>query len=650
MSDILLRVRFWVERLLLRGTGYRLLLFSIVTATIALIAGLSVHATGSFDTLGEATWWAFLRLTDAGYLGNDQGSARRSISVVVTVMGSVLFMGTLMAIMTQWLGETVERLERGETPTRRQGHLLVVGWTNRTAAIISELLLSEERTRRILRRGALRRLHVVLLAEDFGPQLQAKIKRDLGELWDESRLTVRRGDRLVARDLDRVGHLHAAGILLPGEDRDEAGEADRDTTTIKALLAISRRAADTDQQLPPLVAEIFDPRRAEVAREAYAGPAVVLASNRLMGRVLAQAVRNPGLSSVLAELLTHGHGNELYQRANSDHAGKTFEQAAADFEGGVLLGLLQHNGDHTSVALAPPRARRIAGSDQLVVLAPQNDLVADSAPVEAIEAFVHQARRSVRRVVILGWSDRVPIVVTELSLAAANDGEHLDVLQASPQSDVKRQQAIADALQTQPVSTRVQLEIHTGEPTLPATIAAIDWADVDRVIIVAGVHADPGEETDARTVVTELLVRRALRGHDTPPNVLVELTHESNASLYAGTPTEVIVTPLLVSHVLGQLLLRPALAEVFSSLLSAGGPSLALPDAGALAPMTFGALAAQLRADGAVLLGVFQSADRGGLQLNPGHDCQLDLDPQDRLVVLRGPQDIAAASSVATDR
>ena len=330
MQRLLHRVRFWVERLLLRGTVYRLLLFSIVTALVALVAGVAVHLSGAFESLSDATWWAFLRLTDAGYLGSDEGTVRRSISILVTVTGSVLFMGTLMAIMTQWLGETVERLERGETPVRREGHLLVVGWTNRSAAIISELLMSEERTRRILHRNQARRLHVVLLAEDFGPQLQTRIKRDLGSLWDERRLTVRRGDRLVTGDLERVCYLSAAGILLPGEDREETGEADRDTTTIKALVAISHRARERGLPLPPLVAEIFDPRRAEIARDAYEGSAVVLASDQLMGRVLAQAVQNPGLSDVLAELLTHGHGNELYQRGNDGLVGLV---EAFDLEG-----------------------------------------------------------------------------------------------------------------------------------------------------------------------------------------------------------------------------------------------------------------------------------------------------------------------------
>ena len=95
------------------------------------------------------------------------------------------------------------------------------------------------------------------------------------------------------------------------------------------------------------------------------------------------------------------------------------------------------------------------------------------------------------------------------------------------------------------------------------------------------------------------------------------------------------MTPLLVSHVLGQVLLRPALATVFSTLLQAGGPTIALPTAAHLGATTFGALAAELRARGDVLLGASFAADRGGLHLNPGAAFPLSFRDGDRLVVLQ---------------
>ena len=69
-------------------------------------------------------WWAFLRLTDPGYLGDDEGLARRTISTVVTVLGYVLFLGLLIAILTQWLNQLIARLESGVTPVALSDHVL----------------------------------------------------------------------------------------------------------------------------------------------------------------------------------------------------------------------------------------------------------------------------------------------------------------------------------------------------------------------------------------------------------------------------------------------------------------------------------------------------------------------------------------------
>ena len=80
--------------------------------------------------------------------------ARRAISSVLTVLGYVLFMGSLIAILTQWLNQKIRDFERGLTPIVRRNHILILGWTNRTLAIVDELMRAEGRVRRFLRRRA----------------------------------------------------------------------------------------------------------------------------------------------------------------------------------------------------------------------------------------------------------------------------------------------------------------------------------------------------------------------------------------------------------------------------------------------------------------------------------------------------------------
>ena len=107
------KIRFQLERWILRGTHYRLALAALLVALVALLAGELVFLVAPGEPeASDSIWWAFLRLTDPGYLGDDEGLTRRIISTVVTVLGYVLFMGLLIAIMNQWLNQWIARLDR----------------------------------------------------------------------------------------------------------------------------------------------------------------------------------------------------------------------------------------------------------------------------------------------------------------------------------------------------------------------------------------------------------------------------------------------------------------------------------------------------------------------------------------------------------
>src|SRR5690554_7057062 len=131
------RLKFIVERQLVKGAGFQLLVVGFFLGLISLIGGmLVVPQKGEFDDPGSAVWWAFLRMTDPGYLGDDQGAWRRIVSTVLTVSGYVVFLGALVAIMTQWLIARMREFERGLTPVSLKQHVVIVGWTNRTLPLL----------------------------------------------------------------------------------------------------------------------------------------------------------------------------------------------------------------------------------------------------------------------------------------------------------------------------------------------------------------------------------------------------------------------------------------------------------------------------------------------------------------------------------
>jgi hypothetical protein len=153
---------------------------------------------------------------------------------------------------------------------------------------------------------------------------------------------------------------------------------------------------------------------------------------------------------------------------------------------------------------------------------------------------------------------------------------------------------------------------------------------------------DSGEEADARTIIAYLQLEGLLRERSISPNLLIELSDPHNERLMGGRMGEVIISPLLLSHILAQVALRRELRVVFDDLFSAGGPEIAfrrLADLGVEAgEFTFETLQALCRRSGDTALGVHrQEAAKGNgrrLDLNPRRGFKQALRASDEIVVM----------------
>ena len=87
MRRLLQRFYYLTETLMTRSPIYQLLLVALVIGLLSVGGGLLVHMTEprAYRDISEAIWWAFLRLTDPGYLGDDQGLMHRLISTLLTI-------------------------------------------------------------------------------------------------------------------------------------------------------------------------------------------------------------------------------------------------------------------------------------------------------------------------------------------------------------------------------------------------------------------------------------------------------------------------------------------------------------------------------------------------------------------------------------
>ena len=638
------RLKFRLERMLLRGAHFRLLVMAGLIGLVSLTAGLLARGLElGFSDAGEAVWWAFLRLTDPGYLGDDEGVVRRIISTVVTVLGYVIFMGALIAIMTQWLSQTIRNLESGFTPIAQNDHVLILGWTNRTASVVRELVLSEERVKRFLRRHGSSRLHVVVLAEDVSAERMNDLRDELGTDWDPRQITLRSGTPLRVEHLHRVDFLNASAILLPGADFAYGGAEATDTRTIKTLMSIANHAHEEGQtDLPLLVTEIFDTRKVSIARRAYDGPIEILASDSMISRLIAQNVRHRGLSHVYAELLAHGAGNEIYVREHPQFMGARFQDLGEGFPDAVLLGAVRPHGKDFRPVLNPPDGFVLEGGDRLVLMArsyqgstPDRDdepqpLSRGKQSAQGVETPPK------RRVLLLGWSHKVTALLREFD----NYGSEtfgIDILSAVPIPEREERLERYD-LHLKHV-TVCQL---AGDYTVPSDLQRAEPGSYDNVVLMGSDWVESGEASDARTLLGYLLLQDLLPEGAPRPGMVIELMDADNVSLFRKRSGEVLVSPLMLSHILAQVALRRELRSVFDELFGPGGAEIFFRPVAQYEVVgqdtAFSELQETAALRGEIALGVRIHAEEdtatGGVYLNPDRTQQWHLVEEDEIVVL----------------
>jgi len=634
------QLTYWVERLLLRGMRYRLLLVALAIAVLSVVAGAVVWVLEpSIGNPAEAVWWAFLRITDTGYLGDDVGHVRRSVSGVLTVLGAVIFLGALVAVMVQGLNQGIARLESGTTPIAARNHIAILGWTNRTPQLITELVQSEGRVARFLQRKGARKLRIVVLAEVVTRDLHHALRDRLGPLWSERLVTFRSGSPLKWEHLRRVDVEHAAAIVIPGSDFGAIGPERVDANTVKILLSISRHGGDDPRALPLAVAEISDPRRTSLAHDAYGGALEVVAGDAIVARIIAQCVRHPGLSDVYSQILTHMEGEEIHVRHFPELAGRRLRGLYDAFPNAIPLGTVRGGG--SDLRLNPPEDLALDAEDRIVFLAashedcePLRNRPPETAPLDELSSLPSPTPDR-RRVLVLGWSPRVSALIAELG---RYDAEAFDVDVVSVTASGIRESHLAHF---DIPAGKVNVKHSDGDYTVPLEMRKLDPSRYDSIVLVSSQWTGAEEEADARTILAYLLLQEVLPAGGKRPAILAEIMDAENLALFTRASCETLQPTVILSHMLSQVVLRRELGVVFEELFGPGGAEIVYRSASdyglAGRSIRFSEVLAAAASQGETALGFhFETTanPETGALLNPPRDAVYRLGPGDDVVVL----------------
>ncbi|SFN18397.1 CASTOR/POLLUX-related putative ion channel [Marinobacter pelagius] len=637
------RVKFIVERQLVKGAGFQLLVVGLFIGLISLIGGmLVVPQGGEFEDAGSAIWWAFLRLTDPGYLGDDVGTWQRVVSTLLTVSGYVVFMGTLVAILTRWLIAKMEDLERGLTPVTLKNHVVVLGWTAQTPPLVAELFGSSGRMQRFLEKHDAQKLRLVVLSEEASAGQVHELINEPGVGRRAREVIFRSGTAIQPEALHRVACLDAAAVIVPSQVQDAGSLLTSDVGTVKALLSIAAEARHLHAQLPFVVAEIQDMRKLSVIERAYPGSVEVVAGDATISRLMVQNVLHPNLSEVYNELLTAGAGNEIFVRGGETAEGLTLGELASQRPNAIVLGLLQPAADNRwNVNLVAPSDTVVQRDDRIVLLARDYEHTGPDPKAEPLARIDRTAGvkpapavSGKHRVLVLGWNRRVTSLAAEFSSYSNRDFE-LDLVSAIPLEE--RQREIARyGIDLDTIKGRLLEADYMVEEDL----RKLNPASYQTVILLSSDRIGSGEEADARAMVGYLQLEDILSESPDRPQVIMELSDPDNRHLLYGHKSEMLISPMILSHVLAQVALRRELRTVLDELFTEGGAEIQFRDPHDYplpASTDFRLLEKIVAGRGEIALGVFRAApdERGRhLVMNPPRKQYLDLQEGDRLLVM----------------
>lgn len=646
------RFRYFIERFVVRGIWFQLMLVASAILMISLGAGLLVHTLdpefAHNASLGEAVWWAFLRLTDPGYLGDDKGSVRRVVSTVVTVLGYVLFMGSLVAVLTQWLQRKMSVLESGSGVIARSGHVLVVVNSDRGQLVVAQLFDSGSRMERFLAARGQSRLHLVVLAENSGTALRQEIKMRVGARWRSSQLTLRQGDCLRPEHLSRVDFARASSIILPSGDYSIDGTERLDTHLVKTLLTMSRHPEiPPDAPLPLVVAEVLDERRIDLVRSAYRGRVEIVPSNALLAQFVTQSVLYPNISRVYSALIGQEGSHSLRVHAMPSLEGVQMSQAYRHFDEGTPIGVLRAEPGPGQARFTLDPSYVIGAHDSIVVIASRSEHARPLSEPWSVKQAVARERFSfssfharTQRVAIFGWSHKVPAIVNEL-MSLENMEIQLDLV-----ADVPIEERQGRLTRLYPELRKERIRHHVLDYTVPASFRSYPAQEADHVIFVGSDWLEGEEEADARSIMGLLMVNAlAKEGHRTP-HVVLEILDPSNLALLDTNTAEVFVSSSILSYMLSQVALQPELNEVYGGLFSPRGPDFSFRTPqdygyGHQSALTFGQFQrdAQGRAESAI--GVMRHSVDGeqapDVEFGFSPLTALNLEQGDKLIVLCAP-------------
>ena len=558
------------------------------------------------------------------------------INIIAAVIG-LLFLGALIGMISSIIESKISDLKRGKSVVIESNHSVFLGWSNKLRTAIVELSESNR---------SMTHSSIVILAAKDKVFMEEELIPEIPN-WSKTDVICRSGDPSYDLDLRMVSVSTARSIVLLSTE-----DVNSDSIVLKRALALQKDKTITC----PIIAEVHSAENADVIK--LLDKFTVIQPKNFIMRVIAQTIKEPGLSKLYYELLSF-RGKEIYfwppthdsnnssSKTNfaKNFVGKTFKEIVFNFSSSSVIGIAsKEEKDKKEINILPDFSTIIKDNDQLILISEDDSTIGNIKELyqplisnPQIQSTVIKEPKLKKHVTIIGWNSWTHILIEELN-AQLEIGSEIDIL-------------FNDKIKHHPdelFSSKCQnlkITIKPQKTSNKEYLSQVNWTKTNSVIILSYRDDFEIQEADSLTLMTFTHIKSYRDTNQFNFNICCELLDPKNQRLIEGNRDDEFITgEELIAMYLVQLSENKYLKEVYTDLLDDSGAEFYLRSASTYlnnfdSEVTFGELVNEGLKRNEIVIGIHDRKYIDDISsfksiLSPDKFSKFKLGPEDKILVI----------------
>ena len=610
------RMRYWFDNLMSKGTVSLLLLLAVITAVVVVIGGLLAIMLGGADgsgadSPGSSIWFTLMHAINTGVLAKEEGTVPYLFVMTIVTLVGIFITSFLIGTISNGIKDKVADLQRGHSLVVEQDHVVIIGFDENVTSIVEELALANENNSDAV---------VVIMADRDKTEMEDIIRDRVGDLGN-LRVVCRNGRPDSPKDL-RVCSLDTCkSIIVNLSD---------DFMTVKTILACENLLDELGNPDAYITATVRDREVLHPAKIAGGERAEILNFQKTVARLMVQTSRHPGMSEILAELLSF-RGNEIYVAKVPEAVGRSFAEINLRLPHATAIGVVRND----EPLLNPDAESIVEPDDSVILIAHDDDPVElhDAAPVDE-GAFEREPNitEEPHTLLVLGCTDMLKAILVEEDAYAAPGSR---VIIAAEPGKIDE-----DTLPDQEQLDNISMELRECKIFTRRVLEQLVSEQPSSILLMADTDLDD-EEADARTLMLQLQLTDIAEeiGADIPLTIEMNSTRNQRLSQMMRA-TDFVVSSRITAKMMAQIAEERHKKAILNDLLSDGGSTIYMKPITRYVttgePVDYYTLGASAARYGEIAIGYKKFAEDGTFQIevNPRSKAAAKFSDADDLIVI----------------